>query len=50
MLAAMRLAAVRRVPAVRWGIAGNIFMVWVVTLPAAALIAAGAYWLAGAFA
>ena len=44
------VGAARRVSAVRWGIAGNIVVAWVVTLPAAALIAAGAYWLAGAFA
>ena len=41
--------AARRVSAVRWGIAGNIVVAWVVTLPAAALIAAGAYWVAGMF-
>jgi len=43
------VGAARRVSAVRWGIAGNIVVAWVVTLPAAALIAAGAYWLAGIF-
>ena len=44
------VGAARRVSAVRWGIAGNIVVAWVVTLPAAALIAAAAYWLAGVFA
>jgi PiT family inorganic phosphate transporter len=44
------VGAARRVSAVRWGIAGNIVVAWVVTLPAAALIAAATYWLAGAFA
>jgi PiT family inorganic phosphate transporter len=29
---------------VRWGVAGNIAIAWVVTLPAAALCAALAYW------
>ena len=43
------VGAARRVSAVRWGIAGNIVVAWVVTLPAAALIAARTYWLAGVF-
>jgi inorganic phosphate transporter, PiT family len=37
------VGAARRVTAVRWGIAGNIVVAWVVTLPVAALIAALAY-------
>jgi PiT family inorganic phosphate transporter len=32
-----------RLSAVRWGIAGNIVMAWVLTLPAAGLAAALAY-------
>jgi PiT family inorganic phosphate transporter len=39
------VGAARRVSAVRWGIAGNIVIAWVITLPAAALIAALFYWL-----
>ena len=39
----------RRASAVRWGIAGSIVIAWVVTLPAAALIAAAAWWAAGLF-
>jgi PiT family inorganic phosphate transporter len=39
------VGAARRVSAVRWGVAGNIVIAWIVTLPAAALIAALAYWL-----
>src|SRR4051812_12491701 len=39
----------RRASAVRWGIAGNIVVAWVVTLPAAAAIAAIAYGVAGLF-
>ncbi|MBW8268015.1 inorganic phosphate transporter [Caldovatus aquaticus] len=39
----------RRVSAVRWGIAGNIVVAWVVTIPAAAAIAAAAWWAAGVF-
>ena len=41
------VGAARRVSAVRWGIAGNIVVAWVITLPAAALIAALFYWLVG---
>jgi PiT family inorganic phosphate transporter len=37
------VGAARRASAVRWGIAGNIVIAWVVTLPAAAGIAAGCY-------
>jgi PiT family inorganic phosphate transporter len=35
----------QRVSAVRWGVAGNIVIAWVITIPAAALIAALAWWL-----
>jgi len=44
------VGAARRTSAVRWGIAGNIVVAWVVTLPAAALIAAMAYAVVGLFA
>jgi PiT family inorganic phosphate transporter len=44
------VGAARRVSAVRWGLAGNIVVAWVVTLPAAALIAAAVYWVADFFA
>jgi len=37
------VGAARRTSAVRWGVAGNIVVAWVVTLPAAAVIAALAY-------
>jgi inorganic phosphate transporter, PiT family len=43
------VGAARRTTAVRWGIAGNIVVAWVVTLPAAALISAAAYALVGVF-
>ena len=36
---------VRRVSAVRWGVAGNIVIAWILTMPAAALMAAIAYYL-----
>ena len=34
----------RRLSAVRWGLAGNIVGAWVLTIPAAALVAAACYW------
>jgi len=37
------VGAVHRLSAVRWGIAGRIVWAWVFTIPAAALIAAGAF-------
>jgi PiT family inorganic phosphate transporter len=37
------VGAARRVTAVRWGIAGNIVTAWIITLPAAAIIAAVCY-------
>jgi PiT family inorganic phosphate transporter len=41
--AIMGVGAARRASAVRWGVAGNIVIAWIVTLPAAALVAALAY-------
>ncbi len=38
-------SAQRGFSAVRWGVAGNIVIAWIVTIPAAALIAAIAWWL-----
>jgi inorganic phosphate transporter, PiT family len=35
--------AAKRLSAVRWGVAGNIVVAWVLTLPAAAIIGAAAY-------
>ncbi len=37
------VGATRRVSAVRWGVAGRIVWAWVLTIPAAFLIAAGSY-------
>ncbi|HEY0012032.1 MAG TPA: inorganic phosphate transporter [Allosphingosinicella sp.] len=45
----MGVGAARRASAVRWGVAGNIVVAWVLTLPAAGLIGALAYLLAAAF-
>ena len=39
------VGASRRLSAVRWGLAGNIVIAWVVTLPAAAAISALVYWI-----
>ena len=41
----MGVGATRRLSAVRWGVAGNIVVAWVVTLPAAGAVAALAYFL-----
>ena len=41
----MGVGATRRLSAVRWGVAGNIVTAWVLTMPAAALIAAVLGWL-----
>ena len=43
------VGASRRASAVRWNIAGRIVIAWVVTIPAAAAMAAGFYWLATLF-
>jgi PiT family inorganic phosphate transporter len=34
---------------VRWGVAGNIVIAWIVTIPASAAIAAFAWWLGGLY-
>ncbi|MGQ0430525.1 MAG: inorganic phosphate transporter [Gammaproteobacteria bacterium] len=39
------VGSTRRVRAVRWGVAGNVVIAWMLTIPASALIAAGAWWL-----
>jgi len=36
--------ATRRLSAVRWGVAGNIVFAWLLTIPAAGLVAAALYW------
>jgi len=46
--AVVGVGAMNRTSAVRWGLAGNIVMAWVITLPAAALVGAIFYWLAAA--
>jgi PiT family inorganic phosphate transporter len=41
--AVMGAGAAKRVSAVRWGVAGNIVIAWVLTIPAAAVVGAAAY-------
>jgi inorganic phosphate transporter, PiT family len=45
----MGAGAAKRVSAVRWGVAGNIVIAWLLTLPASAAIGAAAYGIAWVF-
>jgi PiT family inorganic phosphate transporter len=36
--------ATKRFSAVRWGVAGNIVVAWVLTIPAAAIVAGILFW------
>src|SRR5262249_26293818 len=40
----MGVGASKRVSAVRWGVAKNILVAWVLTIPISALVSAGVYW------
>ena len=40
------IGSLRRISAVRWGVAGRIVWAWIITIPAAAAISAASYWLA----
>jgi len=42
--AVLGAGATRRFSAIRWGVAGNILAAWLLTLPAAGLVAAGLYY------
>jgi len=42
--AVMGAGATKRLSAVRWGVAGNIVVAWILTIPMAALVAAALYW------
>ncbi|MFE9424399.1 anion permease [Kitasatospora sp. NPDC006697] len=42
--AIMGVGATKRLRAVRWGVAKNIVLGWFITMPAAALVAAGVFW------
>jgi PiT family inorganic phosphate transporter len=39
------VGATRRLSAVKWGVAGSIVWAWILTIPAAATIAALSFWL-----
>jgi inorganic phosphate transporter, PiT family len=43
------VGAARRMSAVRWSVANNIVIAWIITIPATATIAALFYWLSGLF-
>src|SRR5207244_4242075 len=45
----MGAGAAKRLSAVRWGVAGNIVLAWILTLPASAAIGAAAYELTRVF-
>ena len=48
--AVLGAGATKRLSAVRWGVAGNIVVAWILTIPAAGLVAAALYWpVAGIF-
>lgn len=47
--AIMGVGATKRLSAVRWGVAGNIAIAWVLTIPAAAGVAAGTFWVLSQF-
>ena len=38
------VGSIKRLSAVRWGIAGRIVWAWILTIPASAIIAALVYW------
>lgn len=40
----MGVGSVQRLSAVRWGVAGNIILAWVLTIPATILVGGGIYW------
>ena len=43
------VGSARKVSGVRWGVAGNIIVAWVITIPAAGSVAALFFWLSGFF-
>jgi len=47
--AIMGVGASDRLSAVRWGVAGNIIVAWILTIPASGLAAAGAYFVLDVF-
>ncbi len=47
--AIMGVGATKRLSGVRWGVAGNIMLAWVMTIPASALVGAVSYWIVSIF-
>ncbi|HEY2757503.1 MAG TPA: anion permease [Pseudolabrys sp.] len=47
--AIIAVGAARKMSAVRWSVANNIVVAWIITIPAVAVIAAAFYWLSGLF-
>jgi inorganic phosphate transporter, PiT family len=47
--AIMGVGSTKRLSAVRWGVAGNIIVAWILTMPAAGIVAALSYWIIHAF-
>lgn len=45
----MGVGSAERVNKVRWGVAGDIAIAWVVTIPATAMLSAGVYWVISLF-
>ena len=43
------VGAARKTSAVRWSVANNIVVAWIITIPASAAIAAAFYWIVGLF-
>jgi PiT family inorganic phosphate transporter len=41
----MGVGAAERLSKVRWGVAGDIFFAWIITIPVTAIFAAGIYWI-----
>jgi PiT family inorganic phosphate transporter len=39
------VGSAQRASAVRWGVAGNIVIAWILTIPASAIMAGLAYWI-----
>ncbi|MFA6468313.1 MAG: inorganic phosphate transporter [Bacteroidota bacterium] len=47
--AIMGVGATKRFSAVRWGLASNIILAWIITIPASAAIGAACYWIVAFF-
>ena len=43
--AIMGVGLTKRVSSIRWGVAGNIIVAWIFTIPLTMLISAGCYWI-----